>query len=109
MVVSRSRAPRLAYDVAAQLGAEVLLWGSAGAKAAAVLAGHAELYLHAGGMRQWDSCAPAGVAVAHGFHASRIDGSPLRYNGRDVNLPDLLICRADLAERALAAIGRAAS
>ena len=60
-------------------------------------------------MRQWDSCAPAGVALALGFHASRIDGSALRYNGPDVNLPDLLICRADLAEPALAAIGRVAS
>jgi 3'(2'), 5'-bisphosphate nucleotidase len=109
MVVSRSRAPQLAYDVAAELGAEVVPWGSAGAKAAAVLAGDAELYLHAGGMRQWDSCAPAGVALALGFHASRIDGSALRYNGREVNLPDLLICRADLAQGALAAIGRVAS
>jgi 3'(2'), 5'-bisphosphate nucleotidase len=109
MVVSRSRAPQLAHDVAAALGAEVVPLGSAGAKAAAVLAGQAELYLHAGGMRQWDSCAPVGVALALGFHASRIDGSPLRYNGRDVNLPDLLICRAELADAALAAIGRLAS
>jgi 3'(2'), 5'-bisphosphate nucleotidase len=109
MVVSRSRAPQLAYDAAAALGAEVVPWGSAGAKAAAVLAGDADVYLHAGGMRQWDSCAPVGVALALGFHASRVDGSPLRYNGPDVNLPDLLICRPDLAAEALAAIRRVAS
>ncbi len=89
---------------AAALGAEVVPLGSAGAKVAAVLAGRAELYLHAGGMRQWDSCAPVAVALAAGLHASRIDGSPLRYNGADVDLPDLLVCRADLAGAALAAV-----
>jgi 3'(2'), 5'-bisphosphate nucleotidase len=109
MVVSRTRPPQLAYDVAAAMGVEVVPLGSAGAKAAAVLSGEADLYLHAGGMRQWDSCAPVGVALAHGFHASRVDGSPLRYNGADINLPDLLICRPDLAAEALAAIRRVAS
>ncbi|MEZ5236329.1 MAG: 3'(2'),5'-bisphosphate nucleotidase CysQ [Acidimicrobiia bacterium] len=104
MVVSRSRAPQLCHDVAARIGAEVVPLGSAGAKVAAVLAGHADLYLHAGGMRQWDSCAPVAVALAAGLHASRIDGSALRFNGADVNLPDLLVCRAELAEPALAAV-----
>lgn len=104
LVVSDSRAPDLAYRVAEKLGAEVVPMGSAGAKVAAVLRGRAELYLHAGGMRQWDSCAPVAVALAAGFHASRIDGSPLRYNEADVNLPDLLVCRAELAAAALGAI-----
>lgn len=104
MVVSRSRAPELCFAVADRLGAEVQPCGSAGAKVAAVLAGRAELYLHAGGMRQWDSCAPVAVAHAAGLHASRIDGAPLRYNEADVNLPDILVCRAELAGPALDAI-----
>jgi 3'(2'), 5'-bisphosphate nucleotidase len=36
---------------------------------------------------------------------SRLDGSPLVYNQRDPWLPDLLICRAHLAEPILAALG----
>jgi 3'(2'), 5'-bisphosphate nucleotidase len=41
------------------------------------------------------------VAVAHGLHASRVDGSPLIYNQREVYMPDLLICRQEYAEAAL--------
>ena len=67
----------------------------------AIVRGEAEIYLHSGGQYEWDSCAPAAVALAHGLHCSRIDGSPLVYNRRDVSLPDLLICRAELAERVL--------
>lgn len=107
MVVSRSRPPELAHRVAAALDAEVLLWGSAGAKVAAVIRGDAELYVHGGGMRQWDSCAPIAVALAGGFHASRLDGSPLRYNGADVNLPDLVVCRPELTAAVLQAISAA--
>jgi 3'(2'), 5'-bisphosphate nucleotidase len=107
MVVSRSRPPQLAHQVAERIGARVLPCGSAGAKVAAVLAGRAELYLHAGGMRQWDSCAPAAVALAAGLHASRIDGRALRYNEPDVDIPDLLVCRPELAGATLAAIAEA--
>jgi 3'(2'), 5'-bisphosphate nucleotidase len=46
------------------------------------------------------------VALAAGLHASRLDGSPLVYNRPDPYLPDLLICRPELAERALAAANR---
>ncbi|MEW6628417.1 MAG: 3'(2'),5'-bisphosphate nucleotidase CysQ, partial [Pseudomonadota bacterium] len=37
-------------------------------------------------------------------HASRIDGSPLVYNQRDVYLPDLLICRKEHADKVLGLI-----
>jgi 3'(2'), 5'-bisphosphate nucleotidase len=104
MLVSRSRPPALAEQVARHLGAATVPCGSAGAKVATVLRGEAEFYLHAGGMRQWDSCAPVAVALAGGFHASRIDGSPLIYNGAEVNLPDLLVCRPELADDILAAV-----
>jgi 3'(2'), 5'-bisphosphate nucleotidase len=45
------------------------------------------------------------VALSAGLWCSRIDGSALRYNEADPYLPDLLICRPELAEATLAAIG----
>ncbi len=102
MVVSRSRPAKEALDVAEQIGAELIPMGSAGAKAMAVVRGEAEIYLHTGGQYEWDSCAPAAVAAAHGIHVSRTDGSPLVYNQADVFMPDLLICRAEWAQRVLA-------
>ncbi|MEO3960544.1 inositol monophosphatase family protein, partial [Chromobacterium piscinae] len=104
ILVSRSRPPALAERVAARLDAELVPMGSAGAKAMAVLRGEAHAYLHAGGMNEWDTCAPVGVALAAGLHASRIDGSPCAFNQADVKMPDLLICRPELAKTLLAAI-----
>lgn len=104
MVVSRSRTPPEAARLAATLGADIVTMGSAGAKAMAVLLGHAEIYFHSGGQHEWDNCAPAAVALAAGLHASRIDGAPLRYNRANTSVPDLLICRRSLAPRLLAMI-----
>lgn len=98
IVASRSRAPEIVTKVAAALDAEIVLMGSAGAKAMAVVDGRADIYLHAGGQFEWDNCAPAAVAIAAGLHASRIDGSPLVYNCVDPFLPDLLICRPEWAQ-----------
>jgi 3'(2'), 5'-bisphosphate nucleotidase len=106
VLVSRSRAPREALVVARALGAEVRALGSAGAKTMAVVRGDAELYVHAGGQHQWDSAAPVAVALAAGLHASCLDGSPLVYNRADTWLPDLIVCRPELAESALAALRR---
>lgn len=102
MVVSRTRPPPEALAVAKALGVELRPMGSAGAKAMAVVRGEAEIYLHSGGQHQWDNCAPVAVAQAHGMHCSRLDGSPLVYNGPDTTLPDLLICRPEWAERIIA-------
>ena len=102
MLVSRTRPPAEAEEVAALLGAELLTMGSAGAKAMAVVAGEADIYYHAGGQHEWDNCAPAAVALAAGLHASRLDGGPLVYNQADTNIPDLVIARHDLARRVLA-------
>jgi len=99
MVVSRTRPAAEALAVAEALGAELVPMGSAGAKAMAVVRGEADIYLHSGGQYEWDSCAPAAVALAQGLHASRIDGSALAYNQADTYLPDLLICRHEHAER----------
>ena len=101
MVVSRTRPPAVAAQVASALGARLVPMGSAGAKAMAVVAGEADIYLHSGGMSEWDSCAPAAVALAAGLHVTRLDGSPLRYNKRDLASPDLLICRRELASECL--------
>ena len=104
MVVSRTRPAPQAVAVAEALGAELVPMGSAGAKAMAVILGQADIYLHAGGQYEWDSCAPAAVAIAHGLHASRIDGSPLIYNQEDTYMPDLLICRHEHADSVLGAL-----
>ena len=101
LVVSRSRAPYVAHAVAEALDAEFIQMGSAGAKAMAVVLGIADIYVHAGGQYEWDNCAPAAVALAAGLHASRIDGSPMRYNNADPYLPDLLICRKEFAQPVL--------
>jgi 3'(2'), 5'-bisphosphate nucleotidase len=91
----------LATQLAERLGGELVPMGSAGAKAMAVVLGGADIYVHSGGMYEWDSAAPVAVARAAGLHTSRIDGSELRYNNPEPYLPDLLICRAELAERVL--------
>lgn len=104
MVVSRTRPAREATEVAEKLGAELVPMGSAGAKAMSIVLGDADIYLHSGGQFEWDSCAPVAVAMAHGLHCSRIDGSPLVYNQSDVYMPDLLICRKEHAERVLAEV-----
>jgi 3'(2'), 5'-bisphosphate nucleotidase len=104
ILVSRTRPPAEAERVARALGAKLLPLGSAGAKTAAVLMGEGDIYLHAGGQQEWDNCAPAGVALAAGLHAARLDGSPLVYNRAATSVPDLLICRPELAERVRAAL-----
>lgn len=101
MVVSRTRPAKEATEVAERLGGELVPMGSAGAKAMAIVRGEADIYLHSGGQYEWDSCAPAAVALGYGLHCSRIDGRPLVYNRQDTYMPDLLICRKEHAERVL--------
>lgn len=104
MVVSRTRPAAEAVTVSEKIGAELIPMGSAGAKAMAIVRGEAEIYLHTGGQYEWDSCAPAAVAAAHGLHVSRVDGSPLIYNQRNTYMPDLLICRREWADRVLSLV-----
>lgn len=101
IVVSRTRPPAVALAVRDALGGTLVEMGSAGAKVAAVVQGIADVYVHAGGQYEWDSAAPVAVARAAGLHTSRIDGTPLRYNQSDVLLPDLVVCRPELAEAVL--------
>jgi 3'(2'), 5'-bisphosphate nucleotidase len=104
VVVSRTRPPAEAETVRAALDGVLVEMGSAGAKTMAILRGEVDCYPHSGGQYEWDSAAPVAVALHHGLHASRLDGSPLVYNRPDPYLPDLLVCRAELAERSLAAL-----
>jgi 3'(2'), 5'-bisphosphate nucleotidase len=109
MLVSRTRPAAEAVAVAAALGAELVPMGSAGAKAMAVVRHEGDIYLHSGGQFEWDSCAPAAIALAAGLHVSRINGSPLVYNQADPYMPDLLICRKQHAEDVLSQVAAAAA
>jgi len=105
LLVSRSRPPEFVTRLADKLGARLVPLGSAGAKAAAVICGEADAYVHSGGQYEWDSAAPVAVARSAGLHASRIDGSELAYNQASPSLPDILICPAAIAPLLLETIG----
>ena len=94
------------HGLARELDAELVAMGSAGVKVMSVVRDVTDAYVHAGGQYEWDSAAPVAVARAAGLFTSRIDGSPLRYNQDDVYLPDLVVCRPELADRILAWVAR---
>lgn len=98
IAVSRTRPPAFVEALAAEIGAELVPMGSAGAKVISVARDVTDAYVHAGGQYEWDSAAPVAVARSAGLFTSRIDGSPLIYNQEDVLLPDLIVCRPELAE-----------
>ncbi|MBX9920852.1 MAG: 3'(2'),5'-bisphosphate nucleotidase CysQ [Mycolicibacterium frederiksbergense] len=102
VVVSRTRPPAVALAVRDALGGTLVEMGSAGAKVASVVQGISDVYVHAGGQYEWDSAAPVAVARAAGLFTSRIDGSRLVYNQSNVSLPDLIVCRPELADAVLA-------
>jgi 3'(2'), 5'-bisphosphate nucleotidase len=106
IAVSRTRPPAFVEGLAEEIGADLVTMGSAGAKVISVVRDVTDAYVHAGGQYEWDSAAPVAVARAAGLHTSRIDGSPLVYNQRDVLLPDLLVCRPELADAILDFISR---
>lgn len=106
IAVSRSRTSDQVRDIVTTLSAIPVPMGSAGAKAMAVVRGEVDAYVHSGGQYEWDSCAPVAVAASAGLHVSRLDGSPLRYNQPDPYLPDLVICRPELARTIIGAAGR---
>ncbi len=98
IAVSRTRPPPFVAGLAEEIGADLVPMGSAGAKVISVVRDVTDAYVHAGGQYEWDSAAPVAVARAAGLHTSRIDGSPLVYNQEDVMLPDLVVCRPELAD-----------
>ncbi len=104
LVVSRTRAPEFVTAVANRLSGELVPMGSAGAKAMAIVQGKADVYVHAGGMHEWDAAAPAVVALAAGLHVSRFDGEPMAFNTPEALSTELVICLPELAEAVLAAV-----
>ncbi|WP_107771175.1 3'(2'),5'-bisphosphate nucleotidase CysQ [Nocardioides sediminis] len=102
IAVSRTRPPAFVEALAAEIDAELVPMGSAGVKVMSVVRDLADAYVHAGGQYQWDNAAPVAVARAAGLHCSRVDGSPLVYNEDDTSLPDLIVCRPELAEQIIA-------
>ncbi|MCW2857900.1 MAG: inositol monophosphatase [Marmoricola sp.] len=104
IAVSRTRPPAFVQALAEEIGADLVPMGSAGAKVISVARDVTDAYVHAGGQYEWDSAAPVAVARAAGLFTSRIDGSELVYNQPEVLLPDLIVCRPELAEPILAFI-----
>jgi 3'(2'), 5'-bisphosphate nucleotidase len=102
IAVSRSRPPAFVDGLVRALDAELVPMGSAGAKVISVVRDVTDAYVHAGGQYEWDSAAPVAVARSAGLFTSRVDGSALRYNQDDVYLPDLVVCRRELADQILA-------
>jgi len=103
VVTSRSQWGH-AEDVAAAIGGEVHAFGSAGAKAMAVVSGAADVYVHPSGLYEWDACAPVAVAVAAGLDATGVDGSVLVFNKSRPVVPGLLISRPEYTAPARAAL-----
>jgi len=99
IAVSRTRPPAFVEALAEEIDAELVPMGSAGAKVISVVRDVTDAYVHAGGQYEWDSAAPVAVARAAGLHTSRADGAELKYNQDNVLLPDLLVCRPELAEQ----------
>jgi 3'(2'), 5'-bisphosphate nucleotidase len=106
IAVSRTRPPAFVAALAEEIGADLVPMGSAGAKVISVTRDVTDAYVHAGGQFEWDSAAPVAVARSAGLHTSRVDGSPLVYNQDDVWMPDLVVCRPELADPILEFIRR---
>jgi 3'(2'), 5'-bisphosphate nucleotidase len=109
IVVSRTRPPAFAEAFAETIGGDIVPLGSAGAKTAAVVTGEADVFVHAGGQYAWDTAAPVAIALAAGAHVSRLDGSPMRFDCADPWTPEILVCRPELRDAALAALAVLAS
>ena len=107
IAVSRTRPPAFIAALEAAGLATLVPMGSAGVKVMAVVSGEVDAYIHAGGQYQWDSAAPVAVALAAGLVATRLDGSPLRYNVSELLLPDLVVCHPDRADEVRALLDAA--
>ncbi|MCH7787904.1 MAG: 3'(2'),5'-bisphosphate nucleotidase CysQ [Acidobacteria bacterium] len=104
VLVGRSRANIDGRRLASHLGADVAATGSAGVKAMLVVRGDADAYVHAGGLYEWDVCAPAVVAQAAGLYVSDALGDDLVFNRSDPWSKGIIVCRRDLAQPILEAL-----
>ena len=103
VIASRAQA-HWGQALADDLDGEVIIAGSAGVKAMAVVEGEADVYIHPTGLYEWDVCAPAAVAEAAGLFVSGIDGSELEFNQARPVVPGFVVSRPELAEPVLRAI-----
>lgn len=105
LVCSRSHTPEWVKLFAAQMGeGELVPCGSVGFKVAMLLFGKADVYAHDKGLKEWDTCAPEAIARAVGWSVGRLDGSAQGYNRKDPRNDQILVCRGEVRERALAAL-----
>ncbi len=66
---------------------------SVGVKAAQILLGEADLFVHARRIAEWDAAAPAAVIEYAGGIATDLAGTALRYNTHDARVPGLVFSR----------------
>jgi 3'(2'), 5'-bisphosphate nucleotidase len=82
-VVSRSHPSPQTTQVLERLGiTSITPCGSVGVKAARVIEGAADLYVHVSkGAKLWDACAPEAILRAAGGSLTDLAGSPIDYRG----------------------------
>lgn len=106
IAVSESDPPVFAEELAESLDASLAHLGSGGGKTATVVEDECDAYIHTSGHHQWDSAATYGVVRQRGLHASRLDGSELVYNVEEIEYPDLLVCKQNVADTILEAVAK---
>lgn len=108
IVCSRSHTPDWMQRFAEAIGPhELVPIGSVGFKSSRILVGDADVYVHKTGLKEWDTCAPEGLARANGWFVSRVDGSEQLYNQPDPYNDELVICRPAIKDKVLAALQQA--
>ncbi|MFZ9751086.1 MAG: inositol monophosphatase family protein [Candidatus Nanopelagicales bacterium] len=109
IVVSRTRPPKQLDQIRSQIDQlltaagieqrlELLEVGSAGAKTAALLTGTAQLYVHDGGLSEWDAAAPFAIAKASGITVKHADGSEIKYNQANVKLTSVYLASPEMTQ-----------
>lgn len=102
--VDRDPPPRCAERLARVTGARLVQYPSNAISAVCVVLGEADTHVQDGNEAAWRSAAAVSIAHVVGLHVSRLDGSPPRYDASGDHIPDLLICRPELAAIVLAGL-----
>ncbi len=106
VVMSRSHTPPWMERFCEVIGStENVRCGSVGNKVTRLLLGHADVYVHKVGLKEWDTCAPEVVARSLGWSVCKLRGEEHRYNRRDYKNNELVVCRPAMRDRVLAALG----
>jgi len=107
IAVSRSHTPPWVEEFREQLdGATLVPAGSAGNKAALLMIGEADIYVHKIGLKEWDTCAPETVARSLGWSVCRLRGEEMLYNQPNPRNDELVICRPSWKERVVEALAK---